>query len=88
VLAAATRLCMQPAWALGPSVYLEKQPIISGVDELAILVDRDPHGEAAGKNCYRSWKAAGRRVRRLRTQDASLNDFDDLVRAKLMSCHD
>jgi hypothetical protein len=52
-------------------------------DELAILVDRDPHGDAAAKSCYRSWKAAGRRVRRLRTQDASLNDFDDLVRAKL-----
>jgi DNA polymerase family A/Toprim domain-containing protein/CHC2-type zinc finger protein len=84
VLAAATRLRMQPAWALGSRVYLEKLPIISGVDELTILVDRDPHGEAAGKNCYRSWKAAGRRVRRLRTQDASLNDFNDLVRAKLM----
>jgi DNA polymerase I len=83
VLAAATRLRMQPAWALGPRVYLEKLPIISGIDELAILVDRDPHGEAAAAACCQTWKAAGRRVRRLRTRDASLNDFNDLVHARL-----
>jgi hypothetical protein len=83
VLAAATRLHMRPAWALGPRAYLEKLPIISGIDELTILVDRDPHGEAAAAACCRTWKAAGRRVRRLRTRDANLNDFNDLVRARL-----
>jgi DNA polymerase I-like protein with 3'-5' exonuclease and polymerase domains len=79
VLAAVTRLRMQPAWALGSRVYIEKFPIISGVGELAILVDRDEHGEAAAELCRQTWEAAGRRVRRLRTKDAGLNDFNDLI---------
>jgi DNA polymerase I-like protein with 3'-5' exonuclease and polymerase domains len=83
VLAAATRLRMRPAWALATSGYLEKLPIISGVGELAILVDRDAPGEAAAAACAQTWRDAGRRVRRLRTKDAGLNDFNDLVRAKL-----
>jgi DNA polymerase I-like protein with 3'-5' exonuclease and polymerase domains len=83
VLAAATRLHLQPAWALGPRVYLEKLPIISGVNELTILVDRDAHGEAAAAACRQTWKAAGRRVRQLRVKGAGLKDFNDLVCAKL-----
>jgi Toprim domain/CHC2 zinc finger len=79
VLAAATRLRMQPAWALGSSVYLEKFPIVSGIDELTVLVDHDDHGAAAAAACYQTWKAAGRRVRRLQTKDAGLNDFNDLI---------
>jgi hypothetical protein len=85
VLAAATRLHLQPAWALGSRVYLEQLPVISGIAELSILVDRDAHGEAAAAACYRTWKSAGRRVRRLRTKDAGLNDFNDLVHTKLRS---
>jgi len=82
-------LQMQPAWALGSKVYLEKLPVISGIAELNILVDRDEHGEAAAAACAETWKTAGRRVRRLRTRDASLNDFNDLVRMKLRSArHD
>jgi DNA polymerase I-like protein with 3'-5' exonuclease and polymerase domains len=79
VLAAATQLRMQPAWALGSVVYLEKFPIVSGIDELTILIDRDDHGEAAAETCCQTWQSAGRRVRRLRTKDASLNDFNDLI---------
>jgi hypothetical protein len=88
VLAAATRLRdrdrpMRPAWAAGSSGNVEKFPIVPGVEELTLLVDRDPSGEAAAAACYRNWKTAGRRVRRLRTHDPSLNDFNDLIRAKL-----
>ena len=83
VLAAATRLQMWPAWAMATSGYLGELPIISGISELGTLVDRDAHGEEAGAACYQTWKDAGRRVRRLRTNDASLNDFNDLILAKL-----
>ena len=83
VLAAATRLGMRPAWALASTSYLEKLPAISGIAELGILVDRDARGEVAAEACCQTWKAAGRRVRRLRTKDASLNDFNDLICAKL-----
>jgi hypothetical protein len=79
VLAAATRLRMQPAWAMGPCVNIESLPIISGVDEFTILVDRDEAGEAAAATCQHNWQAAGRRVRRLRTKNASLPDFNDLI---------
>ena len=83
VLAAATRLQMQPAWAMASTIYLAKLPVISGIAELNILVDRDVHGEAAAAACHRTWKDAGRRVRRLRTKNARLNDFNDLILAKL-----
>jgi DNA polymerase I-like protein with 3'-5' exonuclease and polymerase domains len=88
VLAAATRLRdrgrpMWPAWAAASSGNIEKFPIIPGVEELILLVDRDPNGEAVAAVCCRNWKTARRRVRRLRPQDASCNDFNDLVRAKL-----
>jgi hypothetical protein len=88
VLAAATRLrdhgeLMQPAWAAGSSGSIEKFPIVAGVEELTLLVDHGTAGEAGAAACCRAWKAAGRRVRRLRTQDSELNDFNDLVRTKL-----
>jgi DNA polymerase I-like protein with 3'-5' exonuclease and polymerase domains len=83
VLAAATRLRMRPAWAMATSGYLGELPIISGISELGILVDRDAHGEAAAAACHETWKTAGRRVRRLQTKDAALNDFNDLILAKL-----
>jgi hypothetical protein len=84
-LAAATRLQMKPAWALASEGYLEKLPVISGIAELTILVDRDAPGEAAAAACAETWKNAGRRVRRLRVKSAGLNDFNDLVRMKLRS---
>ena len=83
VLAAATRLHMQPAWALASTAYLEKFPVISGIAELVILVDRDEHGEAAAESCRCRWQETGRRVRRLRSKNPSVNDFDDLVCGRL-----
>jgi hypothetical protein len=78
-LAAATQLGMRPAWALGSKIYLSKLPVISGVNELTILVDHDADGEAAAIACDQTWRDAGRRVRLLRTKDAELNDFNDLI---------
>jgi DNA polymerase I-like protein with 3'-5' exonuclease and polymerase domains len=89
-LAAATRLRdpsrnrpMWPAWAAGSSGNIKRFPLVAGVEQLTLLVDRDATGEAAAAACRRAWKAAGRGVRLLRTQDPSLNDFNDLVRARL-----
>jgi hypothetical protein len=79
VLAAATRLRMQPAWVMGPCVNIEGLPVIPGVEELIILVDRDEAGEGAAETCCQNWQAAGRRVRRLQTKNASLADFNDLI---------
>jgi DNA polymerase I-like protein with 3'-5' exonuclease and polymerase domains len=79
VLAAATRLRMQPAWAMGPCVNIESLPVIGGVEELVILVDRGEAGEGAAETCCQNWQAAGRRVRRLQTKNASLPDFNDLI---------
>jgi DNA polymerase len=88
VLAAATWLklegtLLQPAWAAGSSGNLAKFPLLAGVEELVLLVDRDHEGEDAAAECSRSWKAAGRRVRRLRPQDPALSDFNDLLCIKL-----
>jgi hypothetical protein len=88
VLAAATRLrdhgeLMQPAWAAGAAGAIDKFPLVAGVEELVLLVDHGTAGEAAAGACCRAWRAAGRRVRRLRTQDPELNDFNDLVCTKL-----
>jgi DNA polymerase len=85
VLAAATRLQMRPAWAMTTSGRLGKLPVISGITELNILLDRDANGEAAAATCCETWKAVGRRVRRLRVKGAGLNDFNDLILAKLRS---
>jgi hypothetical protein len=87
-LAAATRLRdhgrpMWPAWAAGASGNIKKFPIVAGVEELILLVDRDPSGQDAAATCWQTWKAAGQHVRQLQTQDPSLNDFNDLVIAKL-----
>jgi DNA polymerase I-like protein with 3'-5' exonuclease and polymerase domains len=99
VLAAATRLqhhvlfsrdgTMTPAWAGGHKIGIEKFPLVYYVDELVLLVDHDTAGEQAAAACYQRWRAAGRRARRLRTQHVGLNDFNDLVLAKLRgACHD
>jgi hypothetical protein len=86
VLAAATRETyrdapMRPAWATGSSGYLARLPPIAGVNELIVLVDNDPSGKEAADACYRTWKAAGRKVTRLLPR--SENDFNDIVLKKL-----
>ena len=57
--------------------------MLPGIATLRILVDHDPAGAAAAAACEQIWKTAARDVRRLRTQDSSINDFNDLVLAKL-----
>jgi hypothetical protein len=89
-LAAATWLtyhgvAMQPAWAAGSSGSMAKLPIIPGVEELILLVDRGTVGEEAAAACGRTWKTAGLRARALRPQNPELPDFNDLVHMKAKS---
>jgi hypothetical protein len=88
MLAAATRQRehgrpMWPAWAAAASGNVAKFPVVAGVDELVILADRGAAGTAAAAECRRTWRAAERAVRCLRTGDPACNDFKDLVHKKL-----
>ena len=86
-LAAATRLHyrgthMRPAWAAGSSGNISNFPILPNVEELRLLVDHDPAGEACAEACRQRWQTAGRAVVRLRPQQPGA-DFNDVVLDKL-----
>jgi hypothetical protein len=86
-VAAATRMqfrgqAMQPAWAAGSRGNIARLPVLPGVEQLVILVDSDPEGEAAAEACRQTWCAAGRNVVRLRPIRSG-TDFNDLVLEKL-----
>jgi hypothetical protein len=83
VLAAATRLDyrdapMRPAWAAGSSGNISKFPVLPNITELLLLVDHDPGGEQCAAVCRLTWRAAGRKVMRLKP-DHPGTDFNTLV---------
>ena len=83
VLAAATRLQyrgvpMRPAWAAGSSGNISKFPVLADVKQLTLLVDHDASGQQSADTCRLRWRAAGRKVIRLRPKRAGA-DFNDLV---------
>jgi hypothetical protein len=83
VLAAATRLQhrggpMRPAWAAGSSGNISKFPVLVDVKQLTLLVDHDASGQQRADTCCLRWRAAGRKVIRLRPKRAGA-DFNDLV---------
>lgn len=86
VLAAATRLHyrdapMRPAWAAGSANNITKFPVLKTIDELALLVDHDANGELSTATCRLTWRTAGRKVVRLKTNRPG-TDFNDLVRER------
>jgi hypothetical protein len=77
-------LNFRPAWALGAANSIAKFPVLSGVDCLTILVDRDASGtgQASALECSRRWTKAGREV--FRIVPATLGaDMADIVRARV-----
>jgi Toprim domain/CHC2 zinc finger len=83
VLAAATRLQhrgvpMRPAWAAGSSGNISKFPVLADVNQLTLLVDHDASGQQSAETCRLRWRAAGRKVTRLRPKRPGA-DFNDLV---------
>jgi DNA polymerase I-like protein with 3'-5' exonuclease and polymerase domains len=67
-------------WACGSAAAIAKLPLISGVAELAILVDRDGHGigVSSARRCADCWYPA-RKVTLL-TPRQNDTDFNDLIR--------
>jgi hypothetical protein len=68
-------------WALGAANAVAKFPVIPGVTELAILVDRDPNniGMDAARACATRWSTANRKVI-LQVPHRIGTDFNDLVK--------
>ena len=77
-------LNFRPAWALGAANAIAKFPVLSGVECLTILVDRDATGtgQASALECSRRWTKAGREV--FRIVPAALGaDMADIVRERV-----
>jgi hypothetical protein len=77
-------LNFQPAWALGAANPIAKFPVLSGVECLTILVDRDASGtgQASALECSRRWTKAGREVFRI-VPAALGTDMADIVRERV-----
>jgi DNA polymerase I-like protein with 3'-5' exonuclease and polymerase domains len=69
-------------WACGSASAVAKLPLISGVTELAILVDRDGHGLGASsaRSCADRWYPARKVALLTPRQDEA--DFNDLIGEK------
>jgi hypothetical protein len=86
VLAAATRIPhegtpLQPAWALLSATPLGQLPIITGVNQLILLVDHDDAGIAAANTAADRWSRAQRTVLQLMPDEPGF-DFNDVVMAE------
>ena len=85
VAAAATRIehkgtKLQPAWAAICAGNLAALPVLTGIEHLTILVDKDESGtgEHAANECTRSWIKAGRYVNQLIPHFTG-TDFNDIA---------
>jgi hypothetical protein len=77
-------LNFRPAWALGASHSIAKFPVLSGIECLKILVDRDASGtgQASALECSLRWTKAGREV--FRIVPAALGaDMADIVQERV-----
>lgn len=63
-----------PVWAAIDAGNLATFPVLEGVDELTVAVDRDPAGERAASSLAHCWVTAGRRVRLVKPVAGDLND--------------
>jgi CHC2 zinc finger/Toprim domain len=86
VLAAALHLThgdapLQPAWAALTGHGLAHLPLITGVEQLIILVDHDLNGvgQAKANQCAVRWQRAGRRVQKIMPKQPGW-DFNDVLK--------
>jgi hypothetical protein len=63
-----------PVWAAIDAGNLAAFPVLGGIDELTVAVDRDPAGERAADELAHRWITAGRRVRLVKPKAGDLND--------------
>jgi hypothetical protein len=67
---------LRPTWALGSKDQIAKFPVLSGVETLTILAERD--AEAKVMECAERWHAAGREV--LINRPIGGKDLNDALR--------
>jgi len=81
---AGMKLNFRPAWALGAANSIANFPVLSGIECLTILVDRDASGtgQASALECSRRWTKAGREVFRV-VPTALGADMADIVRERV-----
>ncbi len=53
---------LRPTWALGSTGAIARLPVLSGIEALSILRERDEANRAAAEACGARWLAAGREV--------------------------
>jgi CHC2 zinc finger/Toprim domain len=72
---------LRPAWAALSSDGLARFPLITGVEQLIILVDNDLNGVGQEKanQCAVRWQRAGRRVQKLMPKQPGW-DFNDVLK--------
>jgi hypothetical protein len=63
-----------PVWAAIDAGNLAELPLLDGIEDLAIAVDRDAAGERAADALAHRWVTAGRRVRLVKPRAGDLND--------------
>jgi hypothetical protein len=63
-----------PVWAAIDAGNLGELPVLGGIEEVAIAVDRDPAGERAADALAHRYVTAGRRVRLVKPKAGDLND--------------
>jgi len=63
-----------PVWAAIDAGNLAAFPVLGGIEELSVAVDRDPAGERAADELAHRWITAGRRVRLVKPKAGDLND--------------
>jgi DNA polymerase-1 len=89
VLAGATRIrhrgaLLQPAWSMAWETGVAKLPVLPGVERLIILVDHDPAGKRAARQCAERWRRAGHTVVPL-TPNKPGTDFNDIIMRSIAS---
>ena len=63
-----------PVWAAIDAGNLARLPVLAGIEELVVAVDRDPAGETAAHLLARRWSGAGCTVRLVLPKAGDLND--------------
>jgi DNA polymerase len=74
-----------PVWAAGNKNNITKFPVVTGVDQLILLVDNDLAGIGAARTCRQRWMATGRAVRWIQP-DIAGEDFNDILKRRRASC--
>jgi putative DNA primase/helicase len=77
---AARQLGLRPTWALGSAGAIAAFPIVSGVECLTLLRERDDASKRATEQCAARWHGAGRTV--IVNEPSQGKDLNDTIRGR------